>query len=101
MSKCSVFRILKSKCSHCTLFLPKYWAFAVDARTTRREKRTTTDLRIETHLEGSFDVCKRAPAASSLPCGCYSCSAWSVEGVSSLETSCQFSVVSCPLPPDN
>src|ERR1043165_2620371 len=44
MSKCSVLRTLKSKCSHWTLFRPKYWACA-DPATKRRRSEERRSLR--------------------------------------------------------
>src|ERR1043165_7085949 len=44
MSKCSVLRTLKSKCSHWTLFRPKYWACA-DPRRKRRRSEERRSLR--------------------------------------------------------
>src|SRR5438270_4138991 len=46
MSKCSVLRTLKSKCSHCTLLRPKYCAFR-DVEAKRRKRKATASLRIE------------------------------------------------------
>src|SRR5258706_13440415 len=46
MSKCSVLRTLKSKCSHCTLLRPKYCAFS-DVEANRRKRKATASLRIE------------------------------------------------------
>src|SRR6185503_11460337 len=51
MSKCSVFNTLKSKCSHWTLFLPKYWACAEPA-TKRKRRDERRSLRTFTHLVG-------------------------------------------------
>src|SRR5213082_3069966 len=45
MSKCSVFRTLKSKCSHCTLLRPKYCALR-DVEAKRRKRKATASLRI-------------------------------------------------------
>src|SRR5229473_1456359 len=46
MSKCSVFRTLKSKCSHWTLLRPKYCALS-DVERKRRKRKATANLRIE------------------------------------------------------
>src|SRR4029077_12994946 len=46
MSKCSVFRTLKSKCSHWTLLRPKYCALS-DVDRKRRKRKATAILRIE------------------------------------------------------
>src|SRR3954471_11916823 len=45
MSKCSVFRTLKSKCSHWTLLRPKYCALS-DVETKSRKRTATPSLRI-------------------------------------------------------
>src|SRR5713226_3175292 len=66
MSKCSVFRILKSKRSHCTLLRPKYCAWAVVER-KRRTRRATTGLRIVSTSDEFHEPPKCPAAASSLP----------------------------------
>src|SRR3954452_1026374 len=66
MSKCSVLRILKSKCSHCTLLRPKYCALS-DVEAKRRKRKATASLRIESTspFENSDSVWQ--PAAKPLP----------------------------------
>src|SRR5258708_40327131 len=63
MSKCSVLRTLKSKCSHCTLLRPKYCAFS-DVEANTRKRKATASLRIEStspfeNSESSF-ACRAA-----------------------------------------
>src|ERR1700749_1457281 len=63
MSKCSVWSVLKLNCSHWTLFLPKYWAWAAGVRTRNSNAKTTIvfSSRIDfTSKMASGDSCKLA-----------------------------------------
>src|SRR3954452_6778737 len=74
MSKCSVFRILKSKCSHCTLLRPKYCALS-DVEAKRRKRKATASLRIEsTSPFENSDSAWQPGCKTSAPAGaqCYS-----------------------------
>src|SRR3954447_10630741 len=66
MSKCSVFRILKSKCSHCTLLRPKYCALS-DVEAKRRKRKATASLRIESTSPFENSDSAWQPAAKALP----------------------------------
>src|SRR4051794_20656473 len=66
MSKCSVFRILKSKCSHCTLLRPKYCALS-DVEAKRRKRKATASLRIESTSPFENSDSAWQPAAKPLP----------------------------------
>src|SRR5207248_8534349 len=69
MSKCSVLRTLKSKCSHCTLLRPKYCAFR-DVEAKRRKRKATASLRIESTspLKTLIQLC-RPGCKTSAPAG--------------------------------
>src|SRR3954447_5065795 len=73
MSKCSVLRTLKSKCSHCTLLRPKYCAFS-DVEAKRRKRKATASLRIVRTSPLKTADSARPGCKTSAPAGaqCYS-----------------------------